>query len=320
MVLLVVSPALAAAETVDAGKQFIKSIDRMMVSLSKESRHASATISKAYRDHMDLLVLDEYDAIEHALANGGLVPLPADPLRFNFKPRVEGRFPIGEKDLDNQTSYISARAATIGALIDIASRVKSGPLEITSLVRHSEYQSTLRRTNSNAHTSVPMHTMGLAVDIALINTPLETVYEIRDVLRRMQAAGDILVIGERKQLVFHVVPHPSRLGHFSDVYARALAGSMPGANVIAAASPVLDNLARMVPGVVTEVIALRPTDDFLEEWWAADGAQSDLAVAVSPNVPFTAPPTEPTSLMGRVTSGIASLFGGLLQAVRGVFS
>ena len=63
---------------------------------------------------------------------------------------------------------------------------------------------------------------GLAVDIGLVNTPLETIYEIRDVLRRMQDSGDILFIGERKQLVFHVVPHPSRLGHFNDVYAKAI--------------------------------------------------------------------------------------------------
>ncbi len=70
-----------------------------------------------------------------------------------------------------------------------------------------------------------MHTMGLAFDIALVNTPLPQVYEIRDVLLKMQEAGDILVIGERKQLVFHVVPHPSRLGHFTDVYARAAAAA-----------------------------------------------------------------------------------------------
>ena len=134
--------------------------------------------------------------------------------------------------IDLATYYIAARPETIGALLEVASRVRSGPLEITSLVRHSEYQEALKTTNGNANTSVPMHTMGLAFDIALVNTPLKTVYEIRDVLRRMQAAGDILVIGERQQLVFHVVPHPSRLGHFMDVYAKAVADATPGANVI----------------------------------------------------------------------------------------
>jgi hypothetical protein len=98
--------------------------------------------------------------------------------------------------------------------------VKTGPVEVTSLVRHADYQEELRATNANAITSVPMHTMGLAVDIGLINSRLETIYEIRNVLQQMQDAGDIFFIGERRQLVFHVVPNPSRLGHFNDVYLR----------------------------------------------------------------------------------------------------
>src|SRR5687767_15690465 len=39
-----------------------------------------------------------------------------DPMRFNLAPRLEGAHPIGEKDLDNQHSYLAARPATIGAL------------------------------------------------------------------------------------------------------------------------------------------------------------------------------------------------------------
>jgi hypothetical protein len=254
---------------------------------------------------MDLLVLEEYAALEGALANGGLVPLPDDPLRFNLKPRVVGPFPIGEKDLDHQESYISGRREAIGALIDIASRVRSGPLEITSLARHSEYQSSLRKTNSNAKTSIPMHTMGLAFDIALINTPLKTVYEIRDVLSAMQKAGDILVIGERKQLVFHVVPHPSRLGHFAQVYDNAVAQTMPGANVI---SIVKSIPAVGVPYVIAEVIAVRPTAEWLQEWWASDDSASDLTVQVSP---ATARQPEKKSFFGRLAAAFSSLFDAI---------
>ena len=83
--------------------------------------------------------------------------------------------PIGEKDVGRQASYISARAATIGCLLDVASRVKSGPLEITSLVRHlQDQQQQLRLTNANAATDIPMHALGLAFDIAMVNTPLHT--------------------------------------------------------------------------------------------------------------------------------------------------
>jgi hypothetical protein len=316
MVLLVVSPAFAFAETAADPQAFLKAIDGMMVSLGRESARASATIKKSYRDHMDLLVLSRYTALEGALANGGLVPLPDDPLRFNLRPRVEGAFPIGEKDLDNQHSYIAARPETIGALLEVASRVQSGPLEITSLVRHSEYQEALKTTNGNANTSVPMHTMGLAFDIALVNTPLKTVYEIRDVLRRMQAAGDVLVIGERQQLVFHVVPHPSRLGHFMDVYAQAVADATPGANVIGLPE-IEPSRAHPIAEVIAEVIAVRPTAAFAEEWWAADDTPSDLTIEVS--TPALAS-DEPASLFSKFAGGCLALVSGLLETMRGIVS
>jgi hypothetical protein len=145
-------------------------------------------------------------------------------------------------------------------LIEIASQVKSGPLEITSLVRHGDYQESLRTTNANATTSVPMHTMGLAVDIALVNSSLKTVYEIRDVLRRMQRRGDILFIGERRQLVFHVVPHPSRLGHFTDVYMRkvGLPPTSRSAHVVAAGPAPVARRNAGAPQVTAEILAVLP--------------------------------------------------------------
>lgn len=255
-----------------------------MVQLGPQSARASKAIRQAYREHLDFLVLDEFDELQGALVNGGLAPLPADPLRFNLKPRLSGPSPIGEKDLDHQVSYIAARPATIGCLLDVASRVKSGPLEITSLVRHTEYQGSLRATNVNATTSVPMHTMGLAFDISLVNTPLATVYEIRDVLRRMQKAGDLLFIGERKQLVFHVVPHPSRLGHFADVYARFLGAPQnpKGTHVVAFSAVHERDGATATPSVKAEIVAILPSQEFAAEWWAADHARADVAVEVAP--------------------------------------
>jgi hypothetical protein len=317
MVLLAVSPSVVSAETGPDPQAFLKAIDGMMVSIGPESARASATIKHSYRDYMDLMVLHEYTALEGALANGGLVPLPADPLRYNLRPRVDGASPIGEKDLNNQLSYIAARPETIGALLEVASRVHSGSLEITSLVRHSEYQEELKTTNGNANTSVPMHTMGLAFDVALVNTPLKTVYEIRDVLRRMQAAGDILVIGERQQLVFHVVPHPSRLGHFMEVYAKAVADATPGANVIGWLEAETVS-AHPTAAVTAEVIAVRPTDAFVHEWWAADDPPSDLTVEVA--LPAIASVTEQPSLLVRMAAGCVALVSGLLETMRGIIS
>jgi hypothetical protein len=155
------------------------------------------------------------------------------------------------------------------------------------------------------------------VDIALLNTPLKTVYEIRDVLRQMQAAGDLLVIGERQQLVFHVVPNPARLGHFMEIYAEAVAAETPGANVITA-TPVADTLAPLTPSVTAEIIAIRPVEELTAAWWAANDSPSDLTVAVSPETP--APLVEQASFVAQVATKCVELFSGLLHKVRAIVS
>ena len=260
------------------------SIHRMMNELAPDSAQSSETIRRVYQDHLDVLALREYGELAGALDNGGLVPLPDNPLRYNIVPRLDGAHPIGEKDLANQSSYIAARPATIGALLEIASRVKSGPLEITSLVRHGDYQDSLRTTNPNASTSVPMHTMGLAIDIALINTPLNTIVEIRNVLQRMQDAGDILFIAERKQLVFHVVPHPSRLGYFNDVYLRAVGEPLTSrsAGVVAFLNAPGLPPGLLTPEVTTEVIAMVPTEGPMQNLLAED-TQAQPTAAPGPS-------------------------------------
>jgi hypothetical protein len=260
-----------------------RALDAMMVALAPESARSGATIRALYQNHLDLLMLDEYSEITGALDNGGLVPLPDDPARFNLAPRLDGPHPIGEKDLDNQRSYLAARPATIGALLDVASRVHSGPLEITSLVRHGDYQDALRVTNANATTAVPMHTMGLAFDIALLNTPLETVHEIRDVLQRMQVDGDILFVGERHQLVFHVVPHPSRLGHYTDFYMQAVGAPPTGRSAHVVALSGRDMRGPLTPTVTTEVLTLVQADGARQTLWTdADGPLDEPAVAMVP--------------------------------------
>jgi len=257
----------------------LRALDAMMTALAPESARAGAAIRLLYQDHLALLMLDEYSDLAGALENGGLVPLPDDPMRFNLAPRLEGAHPIGEKDLDNQHSYLAARPATIGALLDIASRVQSGPLEITSLVRHSDYQEALRTTNVNATTSVPMHAMGLAFDIALVNVPLETVYDVRDVLQRMQSDGDILFVGERQQLVFHVVPHPSRLGHYTDFYMQAMRGAPPtgrSAHVVAFTGGRDVTLRNPRATVTATVLAMFPANGSLQALWVDDAATLEV--------------------------------------------
>jgi uncharacterized protein DUF5715 len=253
-------------------------VDEMMVAIAAQSARDAAAIKRLYRPHLELLLLNAYSDLEGALATGGLAPLPAHPERFNLAPRLDGPHPIGEKDLGNQVNYLAARPATIGALIVVASRVRSGPVEITSLVRHSEYQSVLKETNGNATTSVPMHTMGLAFDIALVNTPMARIQEIRRVLQEMRAAGDILFIGERQQLVFHVVPQPSRLGYFTGIYQQAV-GAVSGAHVeVVAPGPPRLEPARLTPRVITEVVAVSPLSGQWPDWTAADARTAETVV------------------------------------------
>jgi hypothetical protein len=308
LVFSVVASALPAAAGSSSAQ--IQALDRMMVAMAPESARASATIRRVYRDHLDLLFLDEFEDLEGALANGGVAPLPEDPSRFNLDPRLDGPHPIGEKDLSNQASYLAARPATIGVLLELASRVRTGPVEITSLVRHGEYQEALRVTNSNASTSVPMHTMGLAFDIALINTPLRTVYEIRKVLREMRDAGDILFIGERKQLVFHVVPHPSRLGHFNDVYTRAL--GTPSATQASVVVAELNETAAKRSGrptVVTEVVSIAPGDASIFDEWELAMHPDEPASVVDDTLAANAGVTFGAGLLARGLLALAAAIG-----------
>jgi len=278
---VVVAGILLASSSATAG---MRTLDRMMAALGPESAQSAETIRRVYQDHLGVLALRAYGELAGAVDNGGLVPLPENPLRFNILPRLDGPHPIGEKDLANQSSYLTARAATIGALLEIASKVKTGPVEVTSLVRHADYQEELRTTNANAITSVPMHTMGLAVDIALVNSRIETIYEIRDVLQKMQDAGDILFIGERRQLVFHVVPQPSRLGYFTDVYLREVGAPLTSRSAEAIAFLDAPRLApqRVNPQVTTEIVAVLPAEGPIQNLWIEEPRPASPATAPAP--------------------------------------
>jgi hypothetical protein len=292
----------ARAERV-AASDYFAAVEDMIAALAPESARAAIAIRDSYRPYIDLLALDDFDHVEEGLATGGLVPLP-DPQRFNIRVRLDGASPIGEMDLAHQDHYVSARQETIGCLLDLASRVESGPIEVTSLVRHLGYQQLLREANANATTDVPTHALGLAFDIAMMNTPLPTVLEIRDVLRHMSDAGDILVIAERNQLVFHVVPQPSRLGWYRDVYARAITGQSWDHTVA-------EDHA-FTPTVTAEIGSFQPVPAYAAEWWAADNVPVDLTVAVHGSIN---PPVDTRADAEPMTEHYFGLVGGLLRMV-----
>jgi hypothetical protein len=252
---------------------YLNVVNAMLTNLAPVSKESALAIRESYRPFLDLLALNDFGQIETGLATGGLVALPTDAERFNVRVRLEGDSPIGEMDMARQASYVAARPATIGCLLDVASRVKSGPIEVTSLVRHLGYQQQLRMTNFNATDDVPTHALGMAFDIAMVNTPLKTVREINKVLQRMSAAGDILVIAERRQLVFHVVPQPSRLGRYTDVNTHLVTGQP-------STMPPDDARASVTPAVDVAISSLQPMPAFAAEWWAADNVPLDMPISV----------------------------------------
>ncbi|BCS34979.1 hypothetical protein TBR22_A42050 [Luteitalea sp. TBR-22] len=201
----------------------VRHLDRLrslMATLRADSVADAARITEAYEGQPDLEFADR-EALSAAIADDTLVTVPAGARELNLSLRTAGAHQIGELDPTHQALYLSARPEVIGMLFDIASRVRSAPIDVTSLVRHGEYQRRLSRNNPNARTNVPMHVMGLAADISVLHRPLAHALELRDVLRAMAAAGEIHVVAEQRHVVFHVVPAARRRDHYAGV-ARAL--------------------------------------------------------------------------------------------------
>lgn len=226
-VLVMTAPAIVPAASAEPGDLFVDALQSMMSDLRAQSRSDARTIKSAYGPMMRRTMLLDRGDLVASLETEELALIPEHHEDLNIDLRLDGRHPIAEKDLRNQQLYLGARPATLGLLYEIASRVTSGPIEITSLVRHQQYQQSLGASNGNARTDVPTHAMGFAFDIALVNTPLERVYEIRDVLREMRREGLIYFIGETQQLVFHVVPRPAWLGYYDALHWASLYAPAP---------------------------------------------------------------------------------------------
>lgn len=237
----------------------------LMQELREESRHDARRIEEAYRHRRH--TLPDREALAGAIADGSVRFLPLAEPAFNIRPRLTGAHPIGELDREHQRLYVAADPAALGLLLQIAARVRSTPLDVTSLVRHDAYQRRLGRTNANARTSLPTHTLGVAFDISILNVPYAAAREIRDVLRRMRAAGDLFFIAEVQQLVFHVVVAPERAPFHAAVYDALAAAPPPAWRT----QPLPSQLAE--PRRVVPIVA---GGDVLQAWTAGMSALPSL--------------------------------------------
>jgi hypothetical protein len=279
----------------DAGDAHLDRLRALMGTLRSDSVAHAASIADAYEQEAPALTFADRDALRAALQQGTLMPMPPDAAALNLVLRVTGAHQIGEMDPAHQVLYLGARPEVIGMLLDIASRVPSGPLDVTSLVRHAGYQRRLLRSNPNARTGVPTHVMGLAADISVLNRPVSHARELRDVLRAMAAAGDIHVVAERRHVVFHVVPTAARRESFA-AFARALA-----------AAPTLDGLYpwRRVRGLGRDArgpVLMRPMPEVPLLAWDDVPAVVRLAVTV-----WAMPVARPIALAAIGVAGVGVL-------------
>jgi hypothetical protein len=207
-------PRLVAAEPVTA--QHVARARALMQELRAESRRDAKRIAEAYRRSPG--ALPDREALAEAIRSGRIRRLLVDAETFNVRLRMDGDHPVGEFDRPHQELYAAAHPAALSLLLQIASRVHSTSLDVTSLVRHTAYQRRLGRANANARTSLALHTHGLAFDISILHIPVAAAHEIRDVLRRMRDNGDLFFVAEVRQLVFHVVVAPERAAYHAALF------------------------------------------------------------------------------------------------------
>jgi hypothetical protein len=266
----VVLLSIASAAPADAGsREFLRELRATMTAMRAESVADAARIEEAYGALADVAALADRRALTAAHDTGLIAPLPRHAALFNIEPRLRGAHPIAERDLGYQPLYVAAHPAALGCLLQVAARVRSAPLEVTSLVRHLHYQRILGQTNPNAVTDLPVHTFGLAFDISVLNVPLRTTAEIRDVLREMRDAGDLFFVAETRQLVFHVVPAPERLAFFSALFQglSSLLPPPPGLGVernLLAEAGVDQGWRQAEAAAPRGLLALLPSP----EWWS----------------------------------------------------
>lgn len=222
---------------------FTAAIRKLIRAMGVASRASFAAIKSLYSPLKAVWSYTDLDHLKRETLgteenkNSGIQPslvrIPDNRKRFNIVLRREGKSAIGaaEKDPANRIHYEVARPFAVGALMYIADQVKSGPVDITSAARDEVYQfELLSKINRNARTSFAAHTLGIAIDIGLLNTPPNTVEEIHKVIVDAREKGKIEVIGELSQLCFHFVPRPEAQAEFEAYYWQKIAEPQPNAS------------------------------------------------------------------------------------------
>jgi hypothetical protein len=153
---------------------------------------AKATLEEVFHPEGSTEIFDDGDAIQSAIDDGDLVPLPTGrALGFKVAKQMGELAP----QLDRSPElYRSLKPEALAALTYIGAKVKaisgeSKPLQVTSSVRDREYQDLLIGVNGEATTEYSLHTTGYSFDILRDYASDKQAAAFQFVLDRMRALG-----------------------------------------------------------------------------------------------------------------------------------
>jgi hypothetical protein len=129
---------------------------------------AKASLEEVFHPEEETEVFDDADAIEDAIREGNLLPLPEAPDLGWVASRQMGELAA---ELDQEPAlYRALRPEALATLSYLAGIVQeesgsTAPLEITSTVRDREYQDLLTARNPEATDEYSLHTTGWSFDV-----------------------------------------------------------------------------------------------------------------------------------------------------------
>ena len=152
----------------------------------------------------------EPEAIETALDEGGLVPLPAAELSAEGVA-IDRRMGELAGRLDRKrTLYRALRPEALALLVHLARGTKAisgdAPLQLTSTVRDATYQGQLVARNGEATRGYSLHTTGWAFDIERRYASREQAQAFQFMLDRLQALN--LIAWVREPAAIHITAGP----------------------------------------------------------------------------------------------------------------
>jgi hypothetical protein len=168
--------------------------DRAELEALAALQEAKASQEEVFHPLEETETFADHGAIEDAINDGTLAPIPDDPsLGFRIQDRLGE---LADEVGADPAIYRALRPEALALLIYLSERVKSlndgkGALTLTSAVRDQEYQDNLASTNIEATSEYSLHTTGWSFDILREYESKAQAKAFQFVLDRLQALNVI---------------------------------------------------------------------------------------------------------------------------------